>query len=145
MYRLEGSWADFVRHRASIDEFTQATPRQKANLSHWIYRHNLDAGLLTSNCHIRYSRQAVLNEVPRDELARRALTLDYATLVEWSDRTPPATDRRFYLIREMLLQQDILLLEDEKQQNREYMDYEGFRWAAAAVAESTEWDEFWNT
>ena len=142
VYVLESPWADQARAGAEIPQFTQATPREKANLSHWIYRYNLEAGLLTPDDHTRSSRHAVVDEVPREELARRAPTLDYDTTVEWSNRRPSTTDRRLCLMRELLVQMDMRLPPEDSTHGIVYADYAGFRWAAAACAEDSEWREF---
>ena len=68
--------------------FGHATPRQKATRSHWLYRQNLEAGLLIPDDHTRSPRHAGLVVVPR------APPLDHATSVEGSNRTPPATYRQ---------------------------------------------------
>ena len=46
MYGLTGRWGLAAEKEWDIPELRDATPRQKANLSHWIYRQNLEAGLL---------------------------------------------------------------------------------------------------
>ena len=121
-------------------------PRQKANLSHWIYRQNLEAGLLSPPSDL--ARPAARHDVMHPglsaaELARRAPRLDYDSVMARYDRTPSALERRLCLMRELLLQQDTPLPTDKINQHRVCTDYEGFRAAAAGVTEPGEEEEFW--
>ncbi len=142
VYRLEGSWADFVRHPVSNEVFTRATPRQKANLSHWIYRQNLEAGLLLPDRPTGLQRHTVMAMVPKAELAQLAPTLDEDTVQKQYQITPKATACLFYLMHEMLRQQGSPLHGDQERLSLTYGDYQGFRRAAAAVASTSEETEF---
>ena len=46
VYGLKGSWGVEAERGHPIAQLKDAPPRQKANLSHWIYRKNRRAGLL---------------------------------------------------------------------------------------------------
>ncbi len=46
VYGLPGKWGLAAEKEWNIPELSGATPRQKANLSHWIYCENRTAGLL---------------------------------------------------------------------------------------------------
>ena len=48
VYGLKGSWGVAAERGQPIAQLKAATPRQKANLSHWIYRQHLAAGLGTA-------------------------------------------------------------------------------------------------
>ena len=56
------------------------------------------------------------------ELARRAPSLDYDTVMAQYERTPSALDRRLALLRELLLQQDIPLSTDETNLHQVFTD-----------------------
>ena len=145
VYGLTGQWGVAAERGQPIAQLKAATPRQKANLSHWIYRQNLKAGLLIPDAHTRSPRHAVMDEMPRAELAQRAPSLDYNTVMAQYERPPSALDRRLALLRELLLQQDIPLPTDEPNLHRVCTDYAGFRAAAAAWETDTdsEAEEFW--
>ena len=138
VYRLEGPFGN----RIADDLLTLATPRQKANLSHWIYRQNLEAGLLFPDHPTSPRRHTPMSEFSTVDLAQRAPTLDEATVQAQYQITPPAPDRLLYFMREMLRQQDNLLPEDQDRRILTYWDYQGFRRAAAAIASTLEETEF---
>ena len=46
MYGLTGQWGVAAERGHSIAQLCKARRRQKSNLSHWIYRQNLESGLL---------------------------------------------------------------------------------------------------
>ena len=142
VYGLTGEWG--VEAKSSpIAQLRQATPRQKANLSHWIYRQNLEAGLLRSPAGPESVRRNVMYlGLSEAELVRRAPRLDPETVVAQYARTPSALDRRLYLLNELLLQQDMPEPQDKQLQNRVYADYRGFRAAAAAWETDSEPTEF---
>ncbi len=132
-----------MAHRGEpIGQLAGATPREKANLSYWIYRQNLEAGLLVPDAATRSPRSAVLQRL-RDELASLVPTLDHATVLEQYPRTPPAADRLFYLMREFLMQQEICLPQEEAARIDIMKEYFAFRLAAAACTEEEELQEFW--
>ena len=138
VYRLEGLFG----HRISEELLTQAPLRQKANLSHWIYRQNLEARLLIPEHLLGSQRHTAMSEFSTAELVQRAPTLDEATVRQQYQITPPAPDRLLYLMREMLRQQDSPLPEDQDRRDLTYWDYQGFRRAATAVASTSEETEF---
>ena len=70
--------------------------------------------------------------------------LDYNTVMAQYERPPSALDRRLALLRELLLQQGIPLPTDERLRHRVYVDYSGFRAAAAAWETDSEAEEFWD-
>ena len=138
VYRLEGLFG----HGISEDLLTQAPLREKANLSHWIYRQNLEAGLLFPDHPTSPRRHTPMSKFSTAELVQRAPTLDEATVRQQYPITPPAPDRLLYLMREMLRQQDSPLPEDQDRRDLTYWDYQGFRRAATAVASTSEETEF---
>ena len=148
IYGLTGQWGGEVeRSGRTIAQLRQATPRQKANLSHWIYRQNLKAGLLWPLEDMpQGARDDVMNLRMNDStLLQQAPRLDSETVAAQSARTPSALDRRLTLLRELLRQQDIPRSTDEHKLYRVYADYNGFRAAAAAWdPESREENEFWD-
>ena len=126
-----------------IVQLKDATPRQKANLSHWIYRQNLEAGLLRSPADPVSVRHNVMYfYLSESELVRRAPRLDPETVVAQYARNPSALDRRLYLLNELLLQQDMPEPQDKQLQTRVYANYRGFRAAAAAWETDSEPTEF---
>ena len=144
VYRLEGAWAEMARRGEPIGMFAQGTPRQKANLSHWIYRQNLDAGLLRPPVAIPNSARHDVLDWGLDliDVARRAPRLDPETVKAQSARIPSALDRRLTLLNELLLQQDLPQPPDETKLHQVCRDYAGFRAAAAATTNETEEFEF---
>ena len=138
VYRLEGPFGN----RIADDLLTQAALREKANLSHWIYRQNLEAGLLIPDHPTSPRRHTAMSKFSTAELVQRAPTLDEATVRKQYQITPPATDRLLYLMREMRRQQDSPLPEDQDRMVLTYGDYQGFRRAAAAIASPSEETEF---
>ena len=60
VYGLKGSWGVEAERGHPIAQLKDAPPRQKANLSHWIYRQNLKAGLLIPDAHKRSPRHDVI-------------------------------------------------------------------------------------
>ena len=76
VYRLEGPFGN----RIADDLLTLATPRQKANLSHWIYCQNLEAGLLIADRPTGLWRHTALSKLSTAALVQRAPTLDEATV-----------------------------------------------------------------
>ena len=142
---LGREWGNRARSGWCIDQLRQATPRQKANLSHWIYRQNLEAGLLWPPGGPGSARHDVMDWGDAAELAQRAPGLDYNTVMAQYERLPSALDRRLTLLRELLLQQDIPQPPDETKLYRVCRAYAGFRAAAAAWdPESGEAEEFWD-
>ena len=145
---LTGQWGGEVeRSGRTIAQLRQATPRQKANLSHWIYRQNLEAGLLWPLEDMpQGARDDVMNLRMIDStLLQQAPRLDPETVAAQSARTPSALDRRLTLLRELLRQQDIPQSKDENRLYRVCRDYEGLRAAAEAWdPESGEENEFWD-
>ena len=148
IYGLTGQWGGEVeRSGRTIAQLRQATPRQKANLSHWIYRQNLEAGLLWPLEDMpQGARDDVMNLRMIDStLLQQAPRLDPETVAAQSARTPSALDRRLTLLRELLRQQDIPQSKDENRLYRVCRDYEGLRAAAEAWdPESGEENEFWD-
>ena len=143
VYGLTGEWGLAAEKKLHIPELRGATPRQKANLSHWIYRQNLEAGLLRSPADPVSVRHNVMYlGLSESELVRRAPRLDPETVKAQYARTPSALDRRLYLLNELLLQQDMPEPQDKQLQNRVYADYRGFRAAAAAWETDSEPTEF---
>ena len=132
VYELTGQWA------------VEAEPRQKANLSHWIYRQNHEAGLLRPSLAIPNSARHNILGSTWDllDLASRAPRLDHDTVLAQYERPPSALDRRLYLLNELLRQQDLPRPPDEATMHRVCRDYGGFRAAAAATASATEETEF---
>ena len=63
------------------------TDRQKANLSYWIYKHNLDNGVF-------------------DDRGGKPLVVDQAWVEGRQDRIPPAEDRLLTFLREMIRSDD---------------------------------------
>ena len=82
-------------------------PRQRANLSYWIYQHNLDNGLLDglSNQDLQEPGwfQGWMNDHDRRD---RVPELDKAWVEGHRDRTPSAEDRRLTFLREMIRSDD---------------------------------------
>ena len=60
-----------------------------------------------------------------ETLPSRVLCLDRDTEMAQYARTPSALDRRLYLLKELLLQQDMPEPQDKQLQNRVYADYSG--------------------
>ena len=120
---------------------------RKANLSHWIYRENLEAGLLWPLEGMpKWDREdAMVLSIIDPKLLQQAPRLDPETVAAQSARTPSALDRRLTLLRELLRQQDIPRSTDENKLYRVCRDYEGLRAAAAAWETDTdsEAEEFW--
>ena len=144
VYGLPGQWGGEVeRSGRTIVQLRQARPRQKANLSHWIYRQNLEAGLLRPPGGPGSARHDVMDWGDAAELARRAPRLDHDAVLAQYERNPSALDRRLTLLRELLLQQDIPRPTNESALHRVCTDYEGFRAAAAAWITKLEAEEFW--
>ena len=147
VYGLQGGWAGLVRREQPIGLLRDATDRQKASLSHWIYRQNLKAGLLRPPEATLESRHEVLAwgwEANR-LAAPPPPCLDPETVKAQYARIPSALDRRLTLLNELLLQQDIPPPQDKTTRNRMYADYAGCRAAAAAWdPESGEEEEFWD-
>ena len=145
VYGLPGSWGVETERGHPIAQLGQATPRQKANLSHWIYRQNLEAGLLWPPEGIPESARHDVMGWGVDTLPQQAPSLDYDTVMAQYARPPSALHRRLYLLNELLLQQDIPLPIDKTKLRRVYADYTGFRAAAAAWdPEPREENEFWD-
>ena len=142
VYRLTGEWG---RKGPSwlLNHLCKDPHRQKANLSHWIYRQNLDAGLLRPPATTRESRHHVLEWGWDANRLAAAPRLDPETVKVQYARIPSALDRRLYLLNELLLQQDLPKLQDERLRHRVYVDYSGFRAAAAAWETDSEEEEFW--
>lgn len=65
-------------------------PRQKANLSYWIYKHNLEYRLFDAN----------------PGLGEKPLVLDEKWVVDHRDRTPSAEDRMLTFLRELICSDD---------------------------------------
>ena len=81
------------------------TDRQQANLSYWIYQHNLDNHLFDELSH------EVLQDLQwfahwMDERRHRAPELDQAWVESHRDLTPSAEDRRLTFLREMIRSDD---------------------------------------
>ena len=151
IYGLTGQWGGEVeRSGRSIAQLRQARPREKANLSHWIYRRNLDSGLLRPPEAIPNSARHDVLDWGLDliDVARRAPRLDPDAVLAQYARSPSALDRRLYLLNELLLQQDLPQPTDKTKLHRVCTDYEGFRAAAAAWITETESEaeaeEFWD-
>ena len=145
IYGLTGEWGGEVeRSGRTIAQLRQARPRAKANLSHWIYRQNLEAGLLRPPVAIPNSARHDVLDWGLDliDVARRAPRLDPDAVLAQYARNPSALDRRLYLLNELLLQQDMPQPTDETNLHRVCTDYEGFRAAAAAWATDSEAAEF---
>ena len=132
VYRLTGEWGRAAGSR-TIRDLIEAPDREKANLSHWIYRQNLDAGLLRPPATTRESRHHVLEWGRDANRLAAAPCLDPETVAAQYARTPSALDRRLYLLNELLLQQDLPKPQDKHLQHRVYVDYSGFRAAAARL------------
>ena len=141
VYGLTGEWGWAAGSR-TIRDLIEAPDREKANLSHWIYRQNLEAGLLFPDHPTSPRRHTALSKLSTAALVQRAPTLDEATVRQQCPITPPAPDRLLYLMREMLRQQDSPLPEDQDRRILTYGDYQGFRRAAAAIASTSEETEF---
>ena len=148
VYGLTGEW----RRRglsSPIDQLIGASKREKANLSHWIYCQNRDAGLLWPlEGMSEWDREdAMVLHIIDPKLLQQAPRLDPETVAAQSARTPSALDRRLTLLRELLRQQDIPRSTDENKLYRVCRDYEGLRAAAAAWETDTDTDseaeEFW--
>ena len=148
VYGLTGEW----RRRglsSPIDQRIGASKREKANLSHWIYCQNRDAGLLWPlEGMSEWDREdAMVLHIIDPKLLQQAPRLDPETVAAQSARTPSALDRRLTLLRELLRQQDIPRSTDENKLYRVCRDYEGLRAAAAAWETDTDTDseaeEFW--
>ena len=148
IYGLTGQWGGEVeRSGRAIAQLRQATPRQKANLSHWIYRENLEARLLWPLEGMpKRDREDVMNLRMIDStLLQQAPRLDPETVKAQYARIPSALDRRLTLLRELLRQQDIPQSKDENRLYRVCRDYEGLRAAAEAWdPASGEENEFWD-
>ena len=142
VYGLTGEWGRAAGSR-TIRDLIEAPDREKANLSHWIYRQNLDAGLLRPPATTRESRHHVLEWGRDANRLAAAPRLDPETVKVQYARTPSALDRRLYLLNELLLQQDLPKPQDKHLQHRVYVDYSGFRAAAAAWETDSEAEEFW--
>ena len=143
VYGLGREWGNRARSGWCIDQLSQASCRQKANLSHWIYHQNLKAGLLRPPEATFESRHEVLEWGWDANRLAAVPRLDPETVMVQYARTPSALDRRLYLLNELLLQQDLPMLQDERLRHRVYVDYSGFRAAAAAWETDLEEEEFW--
>ena len=115
VYELSGQWGVEAERGRTIAQLRQAEPRQKANLSHWIYRQNLEAGLLRPSLAIPNSARHNILGSTWDllDLASRAPRLDHDTVLAQYERPPSALDRRLYLLNELLRQQDLPRPPDE--------------------------------
>ena len=145
IYGLTGQWGGEVeRSGRTIAQLRQARPRAKANLSHWIYRQNLEAGLLRPPVAIPNSARHDVLDWGLDliDVARRAPRLDPDAVLAQYARNPSALDRRLTLLNELLLQQDLPQPTDETKLHRVCRDYAGFRAAAAATTSAAEETEF---
>ena len=146
VYRLTGEWRWRAMSSPNAD-LMGVQDREKANLSHWIYRENLEAGLLWPLEGMpKWDREdAMVLSIIDPKLLQQAPRLDPETVAAQSARTPSALDRRLTLLRELLRQQDIPRSTDENKLYRVCRDYEGLRAAAAAWETDTdsEAEEFW--
>ena len=142
VYGLGREWGIRARSGWCIDQLRQASCRQKANLSHWIYRQNLKSGLLRPPEATPESRHHVLDWGWEANRLAAAPCLDPETVKAQYARTPSALDRRLTLLNELLLQQDLPRPPDETKLHRVCRDYEGFRAAAAATTSAAEELEF---
>ena len=144
VYGLTGQWGVEAERGRIIAQLRQAKPRQKTNLSHWIYRRNLESGVLRPT---EDSPNSARHDVMEwgwgvDTLPSRVLCLDRDTEMAQYARPPSALDRRLYLLNELLLQQDIPRPTGITELHRVYTDYKRFRAAAAATTSETEEFEF---
>ena len=146
VYRLTGEWRWRAMSSPNAD-LMGVQDREKANLSHWIYCQNRDAGLLWPLEGMpKWDREdAMVLSIIDPKLLQQAPRLDPETVAAQSVRTPSALDRRLTLLRELLRQQDIPRSTDENKLYRVCRDYEGLRAAAAAWETDTdsEAEEFW--
>ena len=124
-----------------IGLLSQATPREKARLSHWLYRQNMEAGLLIPAAATRSPRSSVLFEIPREELAARAPRVSHDMVQSCYIRPPRAEAQLLYVMRELILQQDIPLPTSSPQLRKARDEYALFQLAAGACATSADWDE----
>ena len=115
------------------------TPRERANLSHWIYRHNWDTGLLQPR-RPRWLRKEALQEAafPADQCFKVTEDMEAdGFLVQ-----PKATDRLLCFLRELIWQLDRSVQAPDKIEE-EWAEYWQFLWAASACANEEEVVEFW--
>lgn len=146
LYRIGQDWADTVRDdlestgHTQIGQFAQASPREKANLSYWIYRQNLAAGILVPVAPSKARRSATLDAF-KEAGGGRVPLLSHARLAEVYNRTPPAEERLLFLMKELLLQKDIPLPNEESSKNsvgEEYLEYQ----KAASASLNEDMEEF---
>ena len=147
VYGLTGQWGVEAERGRSIADLIEVRDREKANLSHWIYCQNWDAGLLWPlEGRPKWDLEdAMVLPVIDYKLLQQAPRLDPETVAAQSAKTPSTLDRRLTLLRELLRQQDIPQSKDENRLCRVCRDYEGLRAAAAAWETDTnsEAEEFW--
>ena len=100
VYGLMGSWGLEAERGHPIAQIKDSPPRQKAKMSHWIYRQNLKAGLLIPGAHKRSPRHDVMHVGLSDaELAQLAPGLDYDTVMADYGRILSVQDRRLNLLQ----------------------------------------------
>ena len=73
---------------------------QQANLSYWIYQHNLENRLLDGLTDYAYLEGSFQNWM--DDRRARVLELDETWVVDHRDRTPSASDRMLTFLRELI-------------------------------------------
>ncbi len=148
VYGLTGEWRRRAMSSPNAD-LIGVQDREKANLSYWIYRENLEARLLWPLEGMpKWDREDGMNlRMIDSKLLQQAPRLDHETIVAQYARTPSALDRRLTLLRELLRQQDIPRSTDETKLHRVCRDYQGLRAAAAAwetdSGTDSEAEEFW--
>ncbi len=118
----------------------ELTPSDKANLSHWIYRHNWNAGLLQP-IHPQALRQDIHTD-PRIT-AEQYLTVTHEVANNGWLRRPAVGERLLYFVRELVWQIDRWVQSPQVAQ-QEHWAYPLFLRAAAGCAADTEMREFWD-
>ena len=94
-YRLTGEWDSLSQRGVSLDLLAQGTPREKANLSNWIYQQNLEAGLL-------------VDQPFETGKFRFAPTVDRETVLQSYNRQSPALEEQLLgFVRELMRQQEM--------------------------------------